>query len=362
MKRIAIVYDWIDKQGGVERLLQSLHLLYPEADFYTSIYDSKKAKWAEGINITTSWMQKLPGFIKKNRLLSIVLFPLAFEGFNFTKYDLVISVSSSFAKGIITRPETKHINIMLTPTRFLWEMLEVYIPNKISRLLLAPIIGQLRRWDFIAAQRPDVIVAISKHVAKRCEKTYKRKSTVMYPPFDINYWENIKEEKIELPDKYFLIVSRLEIYKKVDVVIKAFNKNPSKHLVIAGIGKQKDYLKSLAKENIHFLDLISDSQLAYCYSNAQALVMLQEEDFGYTALEALYFDCPVITYKQSGTIEIVKEGSTGMYVENQTSKSLEAALERFNALTYNVTEEAEKRKSIFSIEHFKERLESIINS
>ena len=211
--KVAIVYDWIDKCGGVERLLLVLHEMFPKADWYTSYYDKTGAPWAKNLNIHTSFIQKLPGFIRSSRVLSLLLYPYAFESFNFNGYDVVISVTSSFAKGVITKPGTKHICYMLTPTRYLWGMSDIYIKGW-RRVIAAPVIEKLRKWDYIAAQRPDTIVSLSKAVAYRAETYYKRMSEVLYPPFDTGYWGKVKGG-IKKPgsfiaeDDYYLVVSRL---------------------------------------------------------------------------------------------------------------------------------------------------------
>ncbi|HEX7542753.1 MAG TPA: glycosyltransferase, partial [Patescibacteria group bacterium] len=300
-KKIAIVYDWIDKWGGVERILLILHEMFPEADFYTSYFDSKNASWAKNLKIKTSFLQRFPDFIKKSRILSFPFYPYAFESFDFSDYDLVISVTSSFGKSIITKPGTQHICYLLTPTRYLWSHEKEYFKNKLLRSLVTGYLDFIKKWDFVSAQRPDKIISISETVKNRCLKYYKRNSEVIYPGFDINYWKNIKDQvsKIKETDQiskilrnkeYFLLVSRLESYKKVDLTIKVFNKL-NKPLIIVGKGSEENKLKQIADKNIIFLSKLSDIELGTLYSNAQALIMPQEEDFGYVSLEAQFLGC-----------------------------------------------------------------------
>jgi glycosyltransferase involved in cell wall biosynthesis len=326
-KKIAIVYDWIDKWGGVERILLYLHELFPEAVFYTSFYDKKSAPWAQKLEIRTSFMQKLPNFIKKNRILSLPFFPYAFEQFDFSEFDLVISVTSSFAKGIITKPQTKHICYLLTPTRFLWVQPENYLKNIFLALGGSFLGRRLRLWDFIAAQHPDKIISISDKVASRTKKFYGRDSQVIYPPFDADYWANLASKKVELPEKFFLVVSRLEQYKKVDTVIEEFNKS-AKNLVIVGKGALKDSLQRSAEENILFLQDLSDEELKYVYSRAECLIMPQEEDFGYVSLEAQANGCPVLTNGHSGAVETIFEGKTGLFYDAREPDDLAQAIEQ----------------------------------
>jgi len=191
-RKMAIVYDWIDKWGGVERILLTLHEVFPKADFYTSYYNSEKAPWARSLNIKTSFIQRLPNFIKNNRVLSFFLYPYAFEAFDFTDYDLIISVTSSFAKAIITKPKTVHINYLLTPTRYIWVSPKLYLNDLLFKIISAIFLDRLKKWDFIAAQRPDKIISISETVAKRCKKYYHRQSEIIYPGFDRKYWTEIR--------------------------------------------------------------------------------------------------------------------------------------------------------------------------
>lgn len=354
--KIAVIYDWFDKWGGVERILQIFHQMLPQADFYTSYFDPAGAYWAKKFPLKTSFLQNLPSFIKKNRVLSLPFYPYVFESINFNQYHLVISITSSFAKGIITKPGTKHICYLLTPTRYLWLYPHLYLDNKIKKLLGSIVLEKLRNWDFIAAQRPDSIISISKTVAKRCKKYYKRNSQVVYPPFDFSYWKKLKlkspknqkqglyrlwKEKLKPSYRenirdFFLVVSRLEPYKKVDLVIKAFEKLPKENLIIVGKGSQWKKLQKLSSENIFFLNHINDQQLALLYQRAKALIIAQEEDFGYTALEGQFFGCPVIAYKKGGVTETIIEGKTGLFFLNQDYQSLQKAIENFHTISYNL--------------------------
>lgn len=339
--KTAIVYDWIDKWGGVERLLLVLHEMFPKADWYTSYYDKQNAPWAKDINIHTSFIQKLPGFIRKNRLLSLTLYPHAFESFNFNEYDVVISVTSSFAKGIITKPGTKHICYMLTPTRYLWGMSDEYIKGW-KRVIASPLLEKLRKWDYIAAQRPDTIIALSKTVAYRAETYYKRMSEVLYPPFDMQYWEKVKSN-IKKPgsfsavadqDDYYLVVSRLEPYKRVDIPIKLFNKT-KKNLIIVGRGSTEQELRRIAAPNIKFISNITDEELGYLYSHAKATIIPQEEDFGYISLEAQFFGSPVVAFHKGGVPESLSPSRSNILFNEQSEISLQEALATLAAVAYN---------------------------
>lgn len=376
-KKIAIVYDWLDKWGGVERVLLTLHEIFPHAEFLSSYYDKKAAAWAKDFAIKTSFIQKLPNFIKNNRLLSLPFYPLAFESFDLTPYDLVISVSSSFAKSVITKPSTLHVCYLLTPTRYLWVYPEEYRKSFLKKIFFNLYAAHLKKWDFIASKRPDYYISISKTVKKRLKKYYQQDSQLIYPPFDIKYWRKIQNliptklgenENFKLKNlgkqEYFLIVSRLEQYKKINLVIKVFNKL-KENLLIVGKGTELNELKKIAKQNIFFLQDLTDEELAYLYQNAKALIMPQEEDFGYTSLEAQFFNCPVIAYKKGGATETIIEDKGGIFFEKQTEKDLIKALEKFHTMSYTLKNNALKYGAInveqFAKDIFKIRFTDYIN-
>lgn len=332
--KTAIVYDWIDKWGGVERVLLELADMFPKADWYTSYFDPQGAPWARKFNIKTSFIQTLPDFIKKNRILSIPFYPYAFESFNFSNYDLVISVSSSFAKAVVTKPSTIHICYMLTPTRYFWTDTDTYLNSPLRRLGKTRL-KKYQEWDSVAAKRPDHIISISKTIHERVKKFYQRDSEVIYPPFDIEYWKKIHPSKQFQKKKYFLVVSRLEPYKKIELVVRAFNEL-NLPLIIVGKGSERGKLEREANQNTTFISDVSDEELAQLYINAEALIMPQEEEFGYVSLEAQFFGCPVISYDKGGVSETVVADKTGIFFTGQTEKSLVDAVARFKVIEYNL--------------------------
>jgi len=331
--KVAIVYDWLDKWGGVERILLELKKLFPEADFYTSYQDLEKAVWAKKLQAKTSFIQKMPGFIKSNRVLSLPFYSLVFENFDFSNYSLVISVSSSFAKSVITKSGTRHICYLLTPTRYFWFQKKFYFKNKLFNILATPYLNSLKKWDLAVSKRPDILVSISQTVASRAKKYYGRDSLVIYPPFNIDYWQKIKSEIVSSPtesnNKFFLIVSRLEPYKQVELAVKVFNKRPNHKLIIVGEGSEKTKLKNMAKKNIAFVSHLTDKELAKLYVSAEGLIMPQEEDFGYVSLEAQFFGCPVISYKKGGAKETVVDKTTGIFFETAMGIVPPSALSMF---------------------------------
>jgi glycosyltransferase involved in cell wall biosynthesis len=346
-KKIAIVYDRVNKWGGAERVLLALHKIFPKAPLYTSVYDAKSAPWAKVFpRVVTSFLQRFP-FTKSNHEFLAPLMPLAFESFDLTGFDLVISVTSEAAKGVKTKPGTLHVCYCLTPTRYLWSGYDEYFKDTVFKGITKPIISYLRKWDKKASGRPDKIIAISTEVQKRIKKYYKKNSEIVFPPVDTTLIHINRVNK----RKYYLIVSRLVGYKKVDLAIEAFNKLDYP-LVIVGIGREAQELKSKSKPNIKFVGSVSEKELVKYYQNAKALIMPQEEDFGIVAPEAQSFGVPVIAYKKGGALDTVIEGKTGIFFKNQTVKSLMQAVEKFDRMSFNdrILKENAKR---FSFEVFK---------
>lgn len=358
--KIAIVYDWFDKWGGVERILLSLKEIFPGAVFYTSYFDEKKAAWAKDFNIKTSFIAKFPAPIRSSRILSLPFYPYVFESFNLRGFDLVISVTSSFAKSVITGPGCLHLCYLLTPTRFLWSHRKEYIRENISNRWF---IRQLKEWDLVSSARPDEIIAISETVRDRCLKYYQRQSEVIYPPFDREYWSNVKSKilnpKFQINTKYYLIVSRLEPYKKVALAVETFNRL-KKQIVIVGEGSEEGKLKNMAGKNILFFKKITDEELAGLYNQAEALVMPQEEDFGYVSLEGQFFGCPVIALNRGGARETIIDYKTGLFFKEQSTEALTDAIERFEKIKYNfknrVVEYGVENVGRFEKNKFREKL------
>lgn len=355
--KTALVYDRVNTFGGAERVLGVLHELFPQAPLYTSVYNSQKAKWAENIEIKSSFLQYFP-FARSSHELYPLLMPIAFESFDFSSYDLVISITSEAAKGIITGPKTLHICYCLTPIRYLWSGYNEYFHNLLFRLLTLPFVGYLRFWDKIAANRPDYYIAISKTVQKRIELYYKKSAKIIYPPF-IPLSAEDKEEEEELEEEdFFLVVSRLVPYKRVDIAIAACNVL-HKNLYIVGTGREEEKLKKIAGRTIKFLGNLTDQSLAGYYKKCQALLFTSNEDFGLTSLEAQHFGKPVIAYRGGGALETIIENKTGIFFDEQTPGSLQKVLENFSPLMYN-SSDCEKQSAGFEKDIFKkEFLETI---
>lgn len=321
MPTIAIVYDRVNKFGGAEQVLLELHSLFPNAPLYTSVWDQDGSKWAGDWEIRPSFLQHLP-FAKKHHEWFGWLMPLAFESLDLSEFDVVISVTSEAAKGVITSPNQLHICYCLTPTRYLWSHTHEYGKGKLGwakRLIFS----MLREWDYVAARRPDKIVAISRHVANRIEKYYDLQAdAVIYPPVDTDR----KEVGTKGKGNYFLVVSRLVPYKKIDQAIQACLR-AQKNLVIVGTGSDEKRLKEMANGSqlITFMGFVDNSKLADLYVGATALVCPQEEDFGIVSVEAQSLGIPVISNAKSGMVETIRDGKTGVIYTDDLVRALHQA-------------------------------------
>jgi glycosyltransferase involved in cell wall biosynthesis len=357
--KVAIVHDILDKYGGAERVVEALLQIWPDADLYVSRYTKHpETRHFEKNHVRTSFMQHLP-FFKLLAKFYTPMYPFAFESFDLSSYDLVISSTAHFAKGVLTNPKQLHICYCHTPPRFLYGYpSESQTRNNILwRPIVALLDHWLRKYDYIIAQRPDYFLTNSHTTAERIKKFYHRPSTVIHPPIDREKFI-ASENK---PGEYFLIVSRLLPYKNIDTVIKTFNRRTEK-LLIVGDGPQREYLKQISTSNIEFAGFLSEAQLVQAYQKATALVFsASDEDFGISAIEAMAAGKPVIAYQSGGLTETVIEGKTGVLYKENTVESLNQAIDKFisiqdNFTAENLTDHANK----YSMENFKNQVEDYI--
>lgn len=350
--KVALVYDRVNKWGGAERVLLALHKLFPQAPLYTSVYDKRKAPWASVFDVHPSFLQTMP-YAKEKHEIFATLMPAAFESFSFDEYDLVISVTSEAAKGIITKPSTRHICYCLTPTRYLWSGYEEYFEKKWMRFLAKPAVGYLRSWDLIAAKRPDDFVAISHEVQKRIRKFYHREAEIIYPPMTL-----VKGAKPDRKGNYYLIVSRLVRYKRIDLAIEACNRLELP-LQIIGVGDEEKNLKKIAGKTVQFIGNVHDRELIEYYSNCKALLFPGLEDFGLTVVEAQAHGKPVIAYKDGGQLDTVVNGKTGILFSPQTVDALVRALQVFEKKAFDPNAAIAQAKK-FSEEQFEKQFTKLI--
>jgi len=360
LKNVAIVHDFLVQEGGAERVLESLARLFPNAPIYTLIFDKKRfQKKFEGHKIIPSALNKLPGSARSYQWY-LPFMPGAIESFNLSRYDLVISSSSAFAKGILTQPNMLSVCYCHTPTRYLWTDTHAYVRDLkipyVVKKLLPFTLTKLRAWDYLSAQRPTAFIANSENVRKRIKKYYGRDSTVIYPPVMVDEFKKIENGGGD----YFLAGGRLVAYKRFDIVVKAFNKLGIP-LKIFGEGPLYKDLKSLSKKKIEFLGWVEKKNLSSLYSGARAFLNPQEEDFGITMVEAMAAGTPVIAYKAGGALEIVKPNVNGVFFDEQTWEALADTVVRFKREDFT-SEVVSESARIFSEENFASSLTSFLTA
>jgi len=325
MLKVAIVHDFLLRLGGAERVLAALAELYKNAPIYTLLYD-EKTTWKEFPHerIRPSGLQKLPRFIRNNHRYLIGMMPRALEAWDFSEYDLVISSNTALSHGIVTPSHTMHISYIHSPMRFAWDWTHEYLKNEslLKRAAGALLLKKLRLWDQYASDRPDHLIANSRNIQRRIHKYYRRDAAVVYPPVDIERFSPAKRR-----ENYFVMISNLTPYKRVDLAIYLFNKI-GRRLVIIGDGPQRDFLKSIAGPNIEFQGFLSDTESAAILSKAQALIFPGEEDFGIVPVEAMACGVPVLALRRGGVQESVIEGVTGEFFDEANVASMEAGLAR----------------------------------
>lgn len=360
--KVALVHDDLVQWGGAERVLVGLSEIFPDAPIYTSLYDRSNPLIFENFknkDIRTSFLQKIPFWKNLYEQSSITkwlykaflpLYPIAFEQFDFSEYDLVITQTTRFAKAIITKPGTIHICYCHTPPRFLWNF-----SDERNSKIITPLFSKLRFIDQIIASRVDYWLAGSENARLRIKKIYKKDSRVLYP-----FVKKINKIADKRGNDYYLVISRLNKYKRVDVVVDAFN-SLTERLVIVGKGPQKDLLMSRAKNNIKFYEDLDEGALDRLIQNCKALIVVAEEDFGLTSLEAQAFGKPILAYGIGGSFETVKDGVTGVLFNEQTKEALFESLSTLNKLKIKPNDCIENAQK-FSFSCFKEGLNGFINS
>lgn len=332
--RIAVVHDWLTSNTGAERVLAEILRLYPQAHLFTLVDTLPPAERAflEGHPITTSFLQRLPGGRSRYRDL-LPLMPLAIEQLDVTGFDLVISSSWAVAKGVITAPDQPHISYIHTPMRYIWDLQFEYLSQLRGwKALLRPytrrVFHQLRLWDQLSSQRVDHLACNSRFVASRIRKFYRRSAEVIHPPADLEEFPLITAK-----GDYFLCVSRLVPYKKVDVVVEAFRQMPHHQLIVIGSGPEEKRLRARLPQNVTLVPFLPRDQLSTYLQHARALVFAALEDFGIIVVEAQACGTPVIAYGRGGSLETVRGPAhprpTGMFFPEQTPESIVEAVQTF---------------------------------
>jgi glycosyltransferase involved in cell wall biosynthesis len=364
--KVALIHDHLAQDGGAEKVLKVLAEMFPDAVIYTLLADKVKTdKYLKGRQIDTSIIQRLPGGVKHYQWY-LPFMPLAVEFFDLNNYDLVISDTSSFAKGVITAPHVPHICYCHTPTRYLWSDTHQYINelkyNKFFKKIISLLLSNLRMWDLAASARVDYFIANSQTVAKRISKYYRRESQVIYPPVETSHFfiSDLKNQVKE--ENYFLAGCRLVPYKRIDIVVEAFKKlGDDYRLKIFGDGTDLKRLKNIAGEatNIEFLGRVSDDEKAVLYSRAQAFINPQEEDFGITPIESMASGRPVIAYRKGGVTETVVERESGLFFDEQTGDAIAETVRKFQSEDFN-SQDIRTYAEKFSVERFSKEISDFI--
>ncbi|MEX0736428.1 MAG: glycosyltransferase [Bacteroidota bacterium] len=353
---IAIVHDWLTGMRGGEKVLEVLCELHPGADLFTLLHNPGTVSPAiERMSIRTSFVNSLP-FKETGYRRYLPLFPRAIESFDFSPYDLILSTSHCVAKGAVPRPGALHVCYCHTPMRYVWEMYDDYFgkgrAGVLTRAAMKFFAPRLRQWDVRSSDRVHFYVANSQNVARRIHHHYGRAADVIHPPVDTSLFRSSERD-----EGYYLIVSALVPYKRVDLAVRVFN-ILGERLLVVGKGPELETLKAMASKRIEFLGWQPDSELAGLYAGCRALVFPGVEDFGIVPLEAMASGKPVIAFGRGGALEtVVAEGNrrTGLFFPEQTEASLREALERFRKIQFDpniIRAHAEE----YSRLKFKERL------
>lgn len=330
--KLAFVHDYLLTYGGAERVLQALHEMYPTAPIYTLFCDERiRGDYFPGADIRTSYLDRIP-FRKSFRRWLLPLLPNAVESFDLRDYDVVLSSTSAFAKGVITRAHARHICYCHTPPRFLWEDESSYRRAHVARILrpfLIPLTHLLRLWDQHAAQRVDTFSANSRYTKERIHRYYRRDAEVVYPPVDVAEHPTVQHtrDRFRLPEEFFLSVGRLVWWKYPDLAIETFNRL-GLPLIVVGEGPLRKKLQNRSRRNIRFLGWQPDEIVRELMHAASALIHPQIEDFGMAAVEAMAEGAPVVAFRRGGVLETIQEGVSGEFFDDQDPVSLADAVRR----------------------------------
>jgi glycosyltransferase involved in cell wall biosynthesis len=366
--RIAIVHDWLDTWGGAENVLAALLDLYPEADLYAVVDFLSNADRARlgGRRVRTSFIQHLP-LARRHFRKYLPWMPRAVERFDLSEYDLIISSSHAVAKGAMTGPDQFHICLCYSPARYAWEHEQQYLADAgLDRWPLAGLARQtmrrFRAWDVLAAKRVDRFVAISEYIARRIERCYGRVASVIYPPVDVSHYSISTAER----STFYLTLSRLVPYKRVDLLVAAFADMPERELVVAGDGPDMRALAAVAPANVRLVGRVTDSERDRLLASARAFVFAAEEDFGIAPMEAQACGTPVIAFSRGGTAETLRgldaSEPTAVFFPEQTSAAILEAVIRFEQSADRITASACRANAQrFDIAAFRQRFGDFVS-
>lgn len=356
--RVALVHDYLTQQGGAERVFELLCHRFPDASIFTSVYDPDHTIDLGKRQVNTTLLQQIPGAKKYFRLMAPFYYP-AFRALDLQDYDLIISSSTSFAKSVRKRPEARHICFCHNVTRFLWDTqnyLREYATYQKFYPLIEKIFRKMRKWDLTYAQEPDVYIANSSIVAQRIQQIYGK------PAITINYpIDSLKFEFSEQKDDFYLVSSRLIGYKRIDLIIEAFNWL-GLPLLITGDGPERKRLEAQALRNIQFLGHVSDTERTRLMSRTRAVIVAALEDYGLVPVEANASGTPVIAYGAGGVLDTQVSGETGVFFKRQSPEALQKALLAAHEIQWDYRKIREHALSLFSEEAFFSRVDRVLEA
>ncbi len=355
-EKTAVIHDWLNGMRGGEKVLEEILKIFPEADIFTLFLESKKiSETIRQHRILTSSLNRF-SWVRRHYPFFIPLFPGSVEEFNLQDYRLVLSSSHCVAKGVIPAPDATHIGYIHSPMRYAWDQYYPYFGryHGIRRGFIRRQMSRLRTWDVASSARVDHFIANSDYVRKRIEKFYRREATVIHPPVDTDFFQ----PAVRPSRDYYLLVSALVPYKRVGVLVDAFNRIGSR-LVIVGRGTEEGNLRRQAGKNIEFTGSVTPDRLRELYQNARALVFCGVEDFGIFFGEALACGTPLVAYGRGGVRDIGEEGKSAIFFAQQTPESLIDALKIFEKSDFD-TDEIRRGSLRFSPDHFRRKFRTFV--
>ena len=367
--KIALVHEWLDSYAGSERVLEQLLMEWPEADVFAVCDFMPEAErgFLRGKRVTTTFIQRMP-FAKKHFRKFLGLMPLAIEQLDLSGYDIVISSSHAVAKGVLTGPGQIHISYVHSPMRYAWDLQHQYLREAgltrgVKGTYTRWLLHRMRLWDRASALNPDIVLANSSYIAERIQKTWRRDARVLHPPVDIESFTPSGSK-----GDYYLIASRIVPYKRVDLIAAAFRAMPTRKLMIVGDGPNEAQARTAAGDapNITFKGRVARADLIALMQGARAAIFAAEEDFGIATVEAQACGTPVIAYGRGGARDIVvappDTRPTGLFFQEQTTASLIAGVERFEAMAPAITtEDCRANAERFSNAHFRRSFRQVVH-
>lgn len=336
--KVAIVADWLTNMGGAEHFLYSLHKAFPDAPIFTSVFSPEKCERFANLDVRTTYLQKFPRFLREKHQLFSVFRAHAFRHLDLNEYDVIISSASAEAKAVTARKDAVHICYCHTPTRYYWSHYKEYKKNPgfgildpLVKLAIPPFVSWMRKLDLNAVKEVDYFIANSHEVQNRIKKYYHKNSTIIFPPVETKrFTPKTKIEKQE----YYLIAGRQIPYKRIDLAISACNQL-QKPLIVIGNGSEHQKLVEMSGPTVKFAVGVSDDKIAQYFQRAKGFIFPSLEDFGIVPVEAMAAGTPVIAYGKGGALDSVKDGISGIFFEQQNTKSVAETIKHFETMHFN---------------------------